>query len=85
MNTNLIRICVALLHFIPDHHIAFVYLISFRSNSELGLNCVEKAVKSTSTTQEPSKSDEVNPYKRASSLKSGKTPPGTPGRKKLVR
>ena len=37
------------------------------------------------TAQQQQKSDNGNKYRRCSSLKSGKTPPGSPGKRKIVR
>ena len=41
--------------------------------------------KAQEATAEQQKSDNGNKYRRCSSLKSGKTPPGSPGKRKIVR
>ena len=41
--------------------------------------------KAEEATAQQQKSDNGNKYRRCSSLKSGKTPPGSPGKRKIVR
>ena len=55
-----------------------------KSNEELFIEQMKKKKSEESKSKEDS-DEKKEKYRRSSSLKSGKTPPGTPARRKIVR